>query len=117
MKHWKPIFVEESKVPALLSFFAPIEIRAITLGCVVFSRDVLPVHVRRHETIHFQQFLETLFLPFVLIYLYDYVRNRLRFKDARTAYKTIRAEREAYLHAGDPNYLAERKRYRWLLKE
>ena len=115
MKHWKPIFVEDSKVPVILSFFAPIEIRAITLGCIVFARDTLPAHVKRHETIHFQQFLETLFIPFVLIYFYDYIRNRFKFNDARGAYRNIRAEKEAYLNAGDPDYLSRRKRYKWLL--
>ena len=40
-KKLQPIFVERSFIPKLLSFFAPIEIGAITLGFVVFSRDTI----------------------------------------------------------------------------
>ena len=117
MKNWKPIFVEDSIVPVILSKFAPIEIEAITLGFIVFVRSTLPKHTRRHETIHFQQFLETLFIPFVLIYFYDYVKNYIIFRDGRLAYFNIRAEQEAYVNHGNPNYLNQRKRYQWLFRE
>ena len=117
MKNWKPIFVEDSIVPVILSKIAPIEIEAITLGFIVFARSSLPEHTRRHETIHFQQFLETLFIPFVLIYFYDYIKNYIIFRDGRLAYHNIRAEQEAYVNHGNPNYLNRRKRYQWLVKE
>jgi hypothetical protein len=83
----------------------------------VFGRSSLPEHVRRHETIHFQQFLETLFIPFVLIYFYDYIKNYLLYKDGQKAYRKIRAEQEAYLNAGTVGYLNERQRYKWLLRK
>ena len=57
-KNLKPIFVERSFVPKLLSFFAPIQIGAITLGFIVFARNEMSETTKRHETIHFQQFLE-----------------------------------------------------------
>lgn len=117
MKNWKPIFAEDSIVPVILSKFAPIEIGAITLGFVVFARGSLPNHIKLHETIHFQQFLETLFLPFVLIYFYDYIKNYIIFRDGKLAYYNIRAEQEAHTNHGNPNYLNQRKRYQWLLRE
>ena len=42
-KKLQPIFVERSFIPKLLSFFAPFEIGAITLGFVVFSRGDMSV--------------------------------------------------------------------------
>ena len=35
MKHWKPLFIENSKIPVWLSYIAPIDIGAITLGPIV----------------------------------------------------------------------------------
>jgi len=117
MKKWKPIFIENSIVPVILSKIAPIEIGAITLGFIVFARSTLSEQTKLHETIHFQQFLETLFIPFVLIYFYDYVKNYIIFKDGKLAYFNIRAEQEAYVNDVNPAYLNQRKRYRWLLRE
>ena len=57
MKNWKPIMIENSRLPVLLSYFAPITIGAITLGFIVFSRDEMTERTKRHETIHFQQLL------------------------------------------------------------
>ena len=86
----KPFFFENSKLPVILSKFAPIDINAITLGPFVFSRGVLSERVKRHETIHFQQYIETLFIGFLLIYLYDYVRSGLKLGFNRDAYLNIR---------------------------
>ena len=58
MKHWKPLFIENSKIPVWLSYIAPIDISAITLGPIVISRDEMSEITKRHETIHYQQYLE-----------------------------------------------------------
>jgi len=111
----QPIFIENSKIPIWLSKIAPIEIGAITLGFIVLSRDEMSEITKRHETIHYQQFLETLFIGFVFIYFYDYAINRfVRGMDGVTAYANIRAEKEAYLNHYDETYLDTRKRYAWL---
>ena len=117
MRNWKPVFIENSIVPVLLSKFAPIEIGAITLGFIVFARGKMSERTKTHETIHFQQFLETLFIPFVLIYFYDFVKNYIFFRDGKLAYFNIRAEQEAYVNDINAGYLGQRKRYRWLFKE
>ena len=114
MKNWKPIFVENSKIPKFLSFFAPITIGAITMGFIVFSREEMSERTRRHETIHYQQFVETLFVGFLLIYLWDYLLGFARYKDGAKAYYQIRAEQEAYENDHDEEYLKNRKRYAWL---
>ena len=112
----KPIFVERSFIPKLLSFFAPITIGAITLGFVVFSRDEMTETTKRHETIHFQQYLETLFIGFLIIYAYDYLKLRTKGINGPDAYRMLRAEKEAYDNEDDLEYLANRKRWKWILQ-
>ena len=114
MRDWKPIFVENSWVPKVLSWFTPISIGAITLGIVVFSRGVMDDRTRQHETIHFQQFLETMFIGFLVLYCYDYIRGLIKHKDGTTAYYNIRAEQEAYAQEQTLNYLQYRTRWEWI---
>ena len=114
LRKLKPIFVERSFVPKLLSFFAPITIGAITLGFVVFSRDTMSETTKRHETIHFQQYLETLFVGFLILYFYDYCKARLKGLSGKDSYMAIRAEKEAYKNDNDPNYLMTRSRWKWI---
>ena len=114
LQHWKPIFIEDSHVPIWLSRIAPIEIEAITLFFLVFSRGKLDNQTKNHESIHFQQYLETLVVGFVFFYLWDYIRNQIVFRNRVKAYRMIRAEREAYRHESNLDYLAQRKRWRWL---
>ncbi len=109
-----PIFIENSIIPKVLSFFAPIEINAISIFPFVFSRGLMSDTTKRHETIHFQQQLETLVLGFYLIYFYDYLRARLKGKTGKDSYLSIRAEVEAYYNEMDVNYLKNRKRWGWL---
>jgi hypothetical protein len=116
-KNWKPFFFENSRIVVLLSYLAPININAITLGFIVLSREEINETTRRHETIHFQQFLETGFIGFLLLYFYDYLLAYLYFKDGEIAYMQIRAEKEAYLNELDENYLENRKRWNWLKLE
>ena len=117
MRNWKPIFIENSRIPQILSYVAPISIGAITLGFVVFSRGEVSARTRQHETIHFQQFLETGFAGFFLLYLYDYIKNYIHFRDDALAYYNIRAELEAYKHENTKDYLQHRKRWAWIRGE
>jgi hypothetical protein len=68
----EPIFIEDSMVPVILSYIAPIEICAITLFPFVFARGKINAETMNHETIHFQQYLETLVIGFLIIYAYAY---------------------------------------------
>ena len=110
----KPFFFEDSIVPRVLSFFAPITINAIALFPFVFCRGKISESTRRHETIHFQQQLETFVIGFYLIYLYDYIRARIKGKSGKDSYMEIRAEAEAYQNEQDIDYLKNRKRWNWL---
>jgi len=114
MKNWKPLFIENSKIPALLSYLAPIEIGAITLGPIVISRDEMSEITKRHETIHFQQFLELAFVGFIILYFGYWLWNLIRGDGGESAYYNIPFEKEAYYNDEDENYLKNRKRFSWI---
>ena len=114
MKHWKPLFVENSRIPVWLSKVAPIEIGAITLGPIILSREEMSEQTKRHETIHFQQYLELLFVGFIVLYFAFWIINLCRGMSGRDAYYNIPFEKEAYANDADPDYLKSRKRYRWI---
>ena len=114
MRSWKPYFIENSKLPVWLSYLAPIDIGAITLGPIVISRNEMSEITKNHETIHFQQYLETLFIGFLLIYLYDYIYGLIVHRDGATAYFSLRAEKEAYAMHENMDYCEVRTRWKWL---
>jgi hypothetical protein len=116
MRNWKPFFIENSKVPVWLSKIAPINIGAIALFFLVFSRGTMDDRLRRHETIHFQQFLETLVIPFLFLYAWDFIHGYIKYNDGAQAYRRIRAEQEAHDNDQDENYLETRHRYSWINK-
>ena len=113
MKDWQPIFIENSKVPKILSYLSPINIRAISLGPFVFAKADVPPALRRHETIHFQQQIETLFVGFYVLYLLFWLLALTKYKKGDFAYHEIPFEREAHHNQYSSTYLKERKRYSW----
>jgi hypothetical protein len=114
VKNWKPLFVENSRIPVWLSKVAPIEISAITLGPIVISRNQMSETTKRHETIHFQQFLELAFVGFIVLYFGWWVWNRIKGQSGPVAYFNIPFEKEAYANHHDKNYLNSRKRFAWI---
>lgn len=66
-----------------------------------------------HERIHIHQQLELLVFGFLILYFFEYIRNRFTMS-AEKAYRSISFEREAYLHDHDLNYLNTRKPYAFL---
>jgi hypothetical protein len=114
MKKWKPIFIENSKIPVWLSHLAPIDIGAISFGFWVWSRGEMDERLRRHETIHYQQQLELLFVGQWALYLLYYLKGLIRYKEGALAYRESPFEREAYRNEYTKNYLENRKRYSWL---
>ncbi len=116
-KNLKPFFIENSRVPVLLSYLAPIQIGAITLFPFVFSRGEMSEETKRHETIHFQQYLETAVIGFLLLYLWDYVVSLFKGLKGPEAYRNIRAEVEAWDNDNDEDYLMKRKRWSWIWKK
>lgn len=109
----KPILIEHSRVPALLSVFAPITIWAISFGPFVWCKGELSERVERHETIHFHQQVELLFVFQWLLYLVFYVIGLCVHRSGRLAYRRNPFEAEAYANDRTEDYLETRRRYAW----
>ena len=120
LRRLKPFMIENSKVPVFLSKFAPIDIWAISFGFWVWCRGNLSEVTKRHETIHFQQQLECLFVGQWILYgswwLAGYIKFRLQNvrNPGRAAYYCSPFEMEAYSNELDETYLATRRRYSWV---
>ena len=114
MKNWKPKFIENSKIPVWLSKLAPIEIGAISFGFWVWSRGEMGDRLRQHETIHYQQQLELLFLGQWILYGFYYLKGLIKYKNGAEAYRRSPFEEEAYENQSVENYLENRKRYNWI---
>lgn len=114
MRNWKPWFFENSKIPVVLSAIAPIDIGAITIGPFVFSRGEMSDVTKNHETIHWQQYIETGIIGFVILYYSFYLYNYIKSGNGRLAYYSIPFEKEAYDNHEDMDYCMTRKRYNWL---
>jgi len=108
-----PIFIENSKVPVWLSKIAPIEINAISFGIWVWSRGEMSETTKRHETIHYKQQLELLFVFQWLLYGLFWLVNLVKHRDGAVAYQRIPFEIEAYGNQSKVNYIENRKRYAW----
>lgn len=113
IKKLRPIFIENSKVPVYLSKIAPIEIGAISIGIFVWSRHYMSDTTKNHETIHFQQQLELLFVFHWLLYGIFYLKNYYLYRDGATAYRESPFEREAYENEFNLTFLETRERYNW----
>lgn len=114
LKSLKPKFIENSKIPVLLSYIAPINIWAISFGFWVWCRGSLSESTRRHETIHFQQQLELLFLGQWALYGIFWLIGLVRHRDGAKAYKESPFEKEAHLNELDIDYLKNRPRFNWV---
>ena len=110
----KPIFIENSRVPVLLSYVSPININAISFGIFVWSRSTMDERVRRHETIHFQQQIELLFVFQWLLYGSFWLINLIKYRDGALAYWESPFEREAYDNDEREGYLETRPFYNWI---
>lgn len=113
LKNLKPIMIENSKVPVILSRVAPIEIWAISFGIFVWCRGEMSETTRRHETIHFQQQIECLFLIQWILYSWYWLRGVIAKQSGREAYYSNPFEAEAYTHQDDESYLENRPPYHW----
>lgn len=114
IKNLKPIFIENSKVPIFLSYLAPIDIWAISFGFFVWCRGNLSEATRRHETIHFQQQIELLFVLQWILYVLFWIQGLIKYRNGKKAYRESPFEREAYENEMDLDYLVSRPRYNWV---
>ena len=91
--------------------------KAMSLFCFIILRDEEALNDKvtiNHETIHWRQQVETLFIGFYLLYVFYYLKRRLDDYPHELAYQLIPFEIEAYMHQNDLDYLSTRKLYAWL---
>ena len=110
----EPIFIENSSVPAFLSKFAPIDIWAISFGFWVWCRGEMIERTRRHETIHYKQQIELLFVLHWVLYAGFWLFGLVKYRDGAKAYRETPFEREAYKHDSDVDYISNRKPFAWV---
>ena len=114
MKNLKPWYFENSWFPGLVAKISPMNTWAVSIGPFVWCKGELSEEIKRHETIHFQQQIEMLFIFQWVLYFTFYVIRRFQYGSWKAAYYEIPFEREAYDKAGQEDYLANRKRYAWM---
>lgn len=108
----KTIFVRNSRIPALVSWFFPVA--AITLWPFVFIREGYDTQrLITHETIHIKQYNELFVVGFLFLYIYDWVHGLIRYRDTQRAYQQIRFEQEAYMYDNVEAYPQTRRRFSW----
>ncbi len=117
VRTYRPAFIENSKIPVWLSYFSPIDINAITLGPFVVSRGEMSETTKNHETIHWQQYIETGIVGFLLLYLFYWLVGMVKYRDGSKAYYRIPFEQEAYSNQDNPYYVLTRKRWGWFRKK
>ena len=90
--------------------------KAITILCFIFVKKGIELDDNdiRHETIHWEQEKELLFIGFYVLYLLDFLRNLLKFGDWSKAYRNICFEREAYANQTSWFYPEARNHYSWI---
>ena len=113
MHKLKPVFIENSKIPVWLSYVAPIDIWALNFAFVVFCRGKLDERVRRHETIHFHQQIELLFVFQWILYALFSLIGRFKHGSWKEGYYQNPFEQEAYDQDETEGYLQERKLWAW----
>ena len=109
----KPIFIENSRLPVFLSHFSPISIWAISFGFWVWCRGELSDKTKQHETIHFHQQLEMLFVGQWILYIVFYLIGLIKYRNGEKAYRANPFEKEAYDNESNQFYLITRKRWCW----
>ena len=101
------IFIENSKVPVILSKIAPIEIWAINIGPFVWCKGRLTETTKRHESIHWEQQKELFIIGQWALYGFFYFKNLLKlgWKGREFAYRANPFEMEAYRNENVVQYL------------
>lgn len=113
----KPIVIYSDKILKFISLLFPVG--GIFIFPFIILRKkykILPIGkvIINHESIHFQQCLETLILGFYLIYPIEFLIKLIKYKNISEAYLNIGFEKEAFDNEDNLNYLQTRKKYSWL---
>ena len=109
----RPIVFENSSIPKIVGYFSPIDPFAISFGPWVFCKEKFPERTLRHETIHYHQQLELLFVFQWVMYLAFHTKGLIKEESGEKAYRQNPFELEAYDNDEDPSYLENRELFAW----
>ena len=85
----------------------------ITIFPFIFIRDEGDKTTIRHERIHIEQQRELWLIPFYILYIWYWLKGKLKGMNSQEAYMNIPFEREAHLKSYDPRYLLKRRKHAW----
>lgn len=86
---------------------------AVNIFGTIWTRSLkgLTPRLLNHEKIHTAQQKELLWIPFYLIYFFEWLIRLVQFHNSEKAYRSISFEREAYGNDFNLNYLHTRIRF------
>lgn len=87
---------------------------AINLFGVLFAKRPCDQIMINHEKIHSRQIIELLWIPFYLIYCFEWLIKLIYYRNGFEAYKNLSFEREAYKNQDNLSYLKKRKLFSFL---
>ena len=106
-----PILIKSRFLTSLLSIV--IAINAICLFPFIIVRDDLTETQLNHELIHFEQQKELFIVGFYCLYVHDYLKGMVKYRNKEKAYYRIRFEQEAYANEHELGYAHQRKKGAW----
>jgi|TARA_R100001594_G_C3900745_1_gene230772 hypothetical protein len=113
MRRLRPFVFENSIVPKIISIFAPVSVYAVAFGPFTWYRQKATPVIKNHESIHFFQQLELLFVFQWILYGLFWLIGLIKHRSTVLAYAENPFEKEAYLNQENLNYLDERKWFSW----
>ena len=108
-----PIFIEYSRVPVVVSKITGMNIWAVSFAFWVFGKGTLGNITRQHETIHFKQQLELLFIFQWILYGLFWLIGMIIYRSNYQSYTHNPFELEAYTHQQTKDYLDSRRIFAW----
>lgn len=110
-----PIHIFNAKITKLFSIF--IDVTAITLYPFIIyrsSKDQVSEVTINHESIHIEQQKELFVIPFYILYVYFWMKNKYWNKmSSQDSYFNIPFEKEAYSNHYNLSYIDQRKKHSW----
>ena len=106
-----PIIITSKLLTKLLSII--ISVYAITLFPFIILSEEVDEYTMNHELIHFEQQKELFVVGFYALYVYDFVKGMIKYKNKDLAYFLIRFEQEAYNYQNDLGYIMDREKNAW----
>lgn len=103
-----PIIITSKFLTKMLSVV--ISVYAITLFPFIILSEEVDEYTMNHELIHFEQQKELFVVGFYALYVYDFIRGMIKYKNKDMAYYLIRFEQEAYNHESDLGYIIDREK-------